>query len=178
MMNTVDFVGCVVWTELAKNCRPTLAQIRYRVDSSSAPDCSGFWRSSEIQTRITTAHLLGTTTRGKVLFEMSNSRSSTGTQETPRLLWKPEFHNRVQNSLKEVHVTLSKTTFLRKTTFLGILILILSTCLQEIFKVASDIQVLRPKLYLSHAHHIPILSYPFEDEARTVLFRDLVGTAQ
>jgi hypothetical protein len=120
MMNIVDFVDCVVWNELAKNCRPTPAHIRDKVDSRSAPDCSGFWRSSEIQTRIITAHLLETNTRGKVLFEMPNSRSATGTQEISRLLWKPEFHNRVQNSLKEVHIALYKINFLRKTTFLRI----------------------------------------------------------
>ena len=50
-------------------------------------------------------------------------------------------------------------------------ILILSAYLQEIFKVASDIQVLRPKLYLSHAYHIPSHSYPFENEARTVYLK-------
>jgi len=41
-------------------------------------------------------------------------------------------------------------------------ILILSAYLQEIFKVASDIQVLRPKLHLSHAYHIPSHSIPLK----------------
>jgi hypothetical protein len=51
--------------------------------------------------------------------------------------------------------------------------LILSAYLQEKFKVASDIQVVRPKLSLSRAYHIP-----FEDGARTAVFKDPVGTAQ
>ena len=44
--------------------------------------------------------------------------------------------------------------------------------------MASDNQVFRPKLSLSHAYHIPSHSYPFEDEARTVLFKDPDGTEQ
>jgi hypothetical protein len=44
--------------------------------------------------------------------------------------------------------------------------------------MASDNQVFRPKLYLSHTYHIPGHSYPSEDEARTVLFKDPVGTEQ
>jgi len=91
MMIIVDFVGCVVWTELGKDCRPAPAQIRDKVDSSIAPHCSWFWRSSEIQTRIITAHLTGTTSRSNVLYEMPNSRSATGTQEISRLLWSLNF---------------------------------------------------------------------------------------
>jgi hypothetical protein len=109
----VDFVGCVVWIELAKNCRPTPVQIRDEVDSSSAPDCSGFWRSSEIQTNTykNSPPSGNYHTWQSPIWDAQESFSYRNSRNFPPFM-KPEFHNRVQNSLKEVHVTRSKTTFL------------------------------------------------------------------
>jgi hypothetical protein len=114
-----------------------------RSGHNSAPDSSGFWQ-----------HLLGTTSRSTVLLEKPNSRSATGTQEISRLLLKPAFHSRAQNSLRDV--LLKKKKALSKASFLRIHFNIIY--LQEIFKVTSNIQVFRPQICM-HFLFLPCISH-------------------
>jgi hypothetical protein len=92
----------------SSNLSPTPAQIRDKAESNFAPDCRGSWHSSEIQTRIITAHIIGSTSHSKDLFQMPNSRSATGTQEIPRLLWSLNFITVYKTAWKRSCYTLQK----------------------------------------------------------------------